>query len=338
MFLKFISRITKKLLNKVYYCKNEGNNKDFSITDVNKIDNNFGVFDKLITFHIKNNADLLLEKVLCKFQQLSLEPKIGIEIEFCLNNCGNVEEFYLSVIRFCEIKKIQIDNIEPERGENQYEIKFLPYNDIKKLIKDFNDLKSYLLNNFDISFDLIYAYKQPFNSLQTNISLWNNNFNLFAKNNGEENELLFYSISGLLNNTNKFLNFYVKNDFEFIRYDLDINEIIQDAGFIPAPVFLSWGVNNRTASIRIPVPKDLSNLDNYHNIDKIERRIEYRVPSANSDIKSVIYCNLISIYNGIINKQNDYYKNNYNLIKSHYSLKKIQKEQIKISSYSDWIF
>ena len=337
MFQKFILGITKRLRNK-FGPKIDDKNKDFFISDVNKIDRDFGIFDKLITFYIERNVDALLEKILQKFQKLNLQLKIGIEIEFCLKNCDDNDEFFLKVKEFCKANDIQIGNIETERGQNQYEIKFLPYTDVKKLINDFNCLKSYLLNNFYANFDLIYDYKQPFNALQTNISLWNKNDNLFAKNSDEESELLIHSINGLLDNTNKFLNFYVKNDFECVRFDLNINEILQDAGFVPAPVFLSWGVNNRTASVRVPVPKDLSDLHNYHNVDKIERRIEYRVPSANADIKFVLYCNLVSIYDGIINKKNDFKKNNYNIIKSPSFLKKIQKEEIKSSSYSEWIF
>ena len=53
------------------------------------------------------------------------------------------------------------------------------------------------------------------------------------------------------------------------------------------------------ATIRIPTPTDFKNYD---IIDKISRRIEFRVPSSDADIKLCIFGVLSSIYYGIENK------------------------------------
>ena len=311
-------------------------NDEFSIEKLNSFSIK-PIFKKTLTeIYIERNIDYLLQEILNKFKEKNFILKIGVEIEFYLLDKNIIEnDFYDEVKNFCKINNIEIENIEKERGQFQYEIEFKPYIDIAKLINDYALLKSFLLQNFNITFETFPFFNQPFSALQTNVNLVDeNNKNLFAREdkNGEKNEskLLLNSIGGLLFYLNKFLKYYSNDGKDLIRYDLLINKILQKNGFVPAPTFISWGVNNRTSSIRIPVPKDLNDLKKYIENDNNSRRIEFRIASSNADLKFVIFCNLFSILKGINDNILPIEKTSYNVIEKNIGLKNIELEELKI--------
>lgn len=257
--------------------------------------------------YIYNNIDNLFEKVQIFFKNRNYIPNIGIEIEFYLINNAkvNMEEFYKNIYNFSKENNINIYEIEQERGSGQFEIKFKPYQNINKLITDYNNLKTFLLNNFDITFCDFPFKNDSGSALQININLIDKNTqkNLFSRNKDktEESCLLLNSVAGLLKTTNLFLPFYLSKTKNIDRLNENTNIFLYKNGKIPAPTYNSWGINNRTCSIRIPIPKNIYQFDNYFKSDDDNRRIEFRVPSSDADIKFVLYCVLNAVAFGIKN-------------------------------------
>jgi glutamine synthetase len=107
-------------------------------------------------------------------------------------------------------------------------------------------------------------------------------------------------IAGLLKNINNNLLLYINNENCLKRFDLERNKKIRDNKKYPAPTFISWGINNRSASIRIPIPK-VKDISNYMEEDNKNRRIEFRIPSADADIHLILIGILTSLIDGIDN-------------------------------------
>ena len=256
--------------------------------------------------YIQNNIDNLLEKIFSFFTNRNHIPNIGIEIEFyLLDKTTNIETFYKTIYDFSNKNNIYIYEIEQERGNGQFEIKFKPYQNINKLIIDFNVLKNFLLNNFNITFCDLPFKNDCGSALQINLNIIDKNTqkNLFGRNEDktQESKLLLNSVAGLLKTTNLFLPFYLSKTKSMDRFDKFVNMYLYKNGKIPAPTCNSWGINNRTCSIRIPIPKNIYQLNNYFKYDDENRRVEFRVPSSDADLKFVLFCVLSSVAFGISN-------------------------------------
>jgi glutamine synthetase len=259
-----------------------------------------------LVFYIKNNIDFLFEYCLNEFKRLEYTIKIGIEIEFySLEEIQDLGKFYQDIKKFSNINNIYLQNVERERGKNQFEIQLKPYIDLNKLIFDFNNLKNFLINSeYQITFRAVPFYYEVGSALQINVTLNKDDKNLFSRieNDGEkqESELLRNCIAGLIHKTNSFLPLYTKSENCFRRYRKNSCEVFYKNGKIPGPAYNSWGVNNRTCSIRIPTPKNFDNSEEYYLEDDLNRRIEFRVPSSDGDIKLVLYGVLDSMLTGIV--------------------------------------
>lgn len=287
-------------------------------------------------YYIEQNVDYLIGLVKKCFYDNDYSIKIGVEIEFYLTKSKAMEEnfFYDRVINFTEANNIDILGIEKERGIGQFEIQLKPYGDIDKLVTDYNKLKSFLIDDFNANFDDMPFMNDAGSSLQINISLFDkNNNNLFAKDGDCESDILRSAVAGLMKTTNMFLSFYLAKNKSMIRYNRIINNNLYNSGKIPAPTCINWGINNRTCSIRIPVAKNFGDVDKYISESKNNRRIEFRVPSSDSDIKLVLYCVLNSIMFGIKNNLVPMEPTYNNALLDHDKYEKIQIKQYKFSSY-----
>lgn len=316
------------------FCKNA--DKIFTTDCLNTVKNCPNFLYNPFIFYIKNKADFLLDKVLKNFELLEMIPIIGLEIEFYLIDKNiKIESFFEEIYNFSKTKNIEISKIEKERGKNQIEIKTVPYKNIKKLINDFYCLKEFLQKNYNVSFRAQEYLSDAGSALQLNLNFIDKNSNnLFARTINEfgekvESIVLEQAISGILSTTNIFLPCYIKDENCLNRFNFEINNNIYKSGKIPAPTFLAWGVNNRTAVIRIPTPL---NFDNYDYYDNKSRRIEFRVPSADADIKLSTFSLLISSFYGISEKLNPIEKSNFNIITQHKNLKKVEIENTSFLS------
>lgn len=256
---------------------------------------------------IQNYENKIFENLTNVINLLDYKVEIGIELEFYITNNNQ----NLDIVK--ELKKIitDVENIEKERGNNQFEIKTKPYTNINELVNDCEKIKE-TLNSFCAKNNLIINYEAlPFkedcgSALQLNISLLDkNNQNLFARKNINgnlvESDLLLNCIAGLLNNLNNNLLLYINNEKSLERFDLEQNIKIKDLNKYPAPTFVSWGINNRSCAIRVPTPSDIKDFKEYILKDNRHRRIEFRIPSADADLKLVLIGVLTSILDGLKN-------------------------------------
>ncbi|MBO4956725.1 MAG: hypothetical protein J6C50_02725 [Rickettsiales bacterium] len=289
-------------------------------------------------FYIQNNIDSILDLSKTFFLNKNYIVYIGIEIEFYLPHIiTKTEELYNKIYNFSTKQNINIYDIERERGQNQFEIKFKPYSDVNKLINDFNNIKQFLINEFNAIFNDMPFKNDSGSALQINISIADKttNKNLFSRNKDktQESKLLLNSVAGLLQTTNLFLPFYLSKNKNTTRLEELTNKILYSNGKIPAPTYISWGINNRTCAIRIPIPKNIYNEDNYFTDDDKNRRIEFRVPSADSDIKYLIYCILNSIAFGITNNLIPIDSTYNNVLLNHENYEKIELKKYLFEEY-----
>jgi glutamine synthetase len=221
-----------------------------------------------------------LEKVLRKFAKLGLKPILGVELEFYI--LGSISHDILSAIS--HESNLAIEN---EKGNCQYEVASQTFSDPLLVIDFINTTKAKLLSsakkyNFEISFD---PKPYPFDhgsGMHIHLSLIDkNNENIFNQYDKVDlNSLMLNSIGGVLALLNRSLYMIItENENEFNR--LHLSEM--------APSRISWGKNNRTTAIRIP---------DSHPLNR-NRRIEFRVPSSQSDITNCIIFLLTSVIYGI---------------------------------------
>ncbi|MDR0423437.1 MAG: hypothetical protein LBH46_02495, partial [Rickettsiales bacterium] len=275
-------------------------NNNFQITK-ERLDN-FYIKSPLFEF-IKKNKIEIFNNLLKIMDEYDFKLKIGIEIEFYAIN--------------------QPPNSIKEMGNGQYEIQMLPYKDLNELVRDFNKIKE-----SDADFSAKPHENDCPSALQINLSLERDGKNLFARGE-DENSLILNCIAGLLKNINNNLLLYIKDEKCLNRYNIDFNKKIHSMGKYPAPTFISWGINNRTAAIRIPTPKDFKN---YKKIDELERRIEFRVPSSDADIYLVLIGVISSIIEGIENNLEPIDKTSFNILEKNENLTLIETDINKLNS------
>lgn len=261
------------------------------------------IYTSSILFNlIKSNKEEIFENLVRTFHDENYVVKIGIELEFyVMQNPNRVSIIY-------ELKKILtgIENIEKEMGKNQVEIKMKPYTDLRKLVLDYqNNLMA--IDNFARENSVVFDFSATpvendcGSALQINISIVDSDDNnLFAKMGDKESDLMLNCVAGILNNINNNLLLFIKSEKCLERYSLTRNKKLRDDKKYPAPTFVSWGVNNRTAAIRIPTPNKID-IKNYVEENNKNRRIEFRVPSSEADINLVLIGVLSMIYDGVKN-------------------------------------
>ncbi len=267
---------------------------------------------------IYQNRVLLLEKFLTEFKDNILaEPCFGVEIEFYLLNqdLSIIEdqariEDYLS-----RLAKILSDfslfkEVQKEQGRGQIEIKTEKTHNLIELGRQLEKMKL-VAKDFALEQNLaISLASQPFlndcgSALQLNFSLYNlfdslkvnyDNYNLYSRSKNHKNQILLYSIAGILKLLNSMMIFCASKPDDYLRFDKKINQDLFQKGKYSAPINISWGINNRTTAIRIP--EIISDLKHQQS------RLEFRVPTADSDIYVNMLCLLIAVEYGIKNHLN----------------------------------
>lgn len=288
----------------------------------------------LLFIIIQNHKNKIFENLINVINLLDYKVEIGIELEFYITNNNQ----NLDIVK--ELKKIiiNVENIEEERGNNQFEIKTKPYTNIIQLVNDYEKIKE-TLNSFCAKNNLIINYEAlPFkedcgSALQLNISLLDkNNQNLFARKNLNgnlvESDLLLSCIAGLLDNLNNNLLLYINNEKSLNRFDLEQNIKIKNLNKYPAPTFVSWGINNRSCAIRVPTPSDIKDFKEYILKDNRHRRIEFRIPSADADLKLVLIGILTSILDGLENNLIPIEKTSFDVLVNNEGLEIIETDYL----------
>jgi glutamine synthetase len=247
-----------------------------------------------------------LKNIISDFSAVNFIPKIGIELEFYLLNQDNsplqnpnqLNQFIEELSAESLAQNINLLKIEKEQGVSQIEAKTVPYSDILSLCSDiflFKKITKKLAKRFSLkaNFEAQIFKDDCGSALQINLSLADekNNY-LFAKNESAESLIMLHSIGGILASISDLIIFCAPKKKDYLRSDQKFNQELFKKGKFTAPVNICWGYNNRTALVRIPSNKDF------------ERRIEFRLASANADIYLIILSLLKAVKYGIENKIN----------------------------------
>ncbi|QOD38187.1 type I glutamate--ammonia ligase [Candidatus Wolbachia massiliensis] len=213
----------------------------------------------------------------------SCNANFGIELEFYIEGIEK-ENLFLSSI---ENKIVPFGfSCEKESFLHQYEIKSGCYKDSNDLIKHFELAKELLTETAqklggNISFKAKPYLDRAGSALNVHVNLVDsNNGNLFYCYEQKYSGYLIHSIGGLCAMMKKHMLFFAPNDDSYLRFQHpDIH----------TPTTVSWGVNNRTAAIRIP------------NCSS-KCRLEHRVPGADCNLEKVLIAIIEGMAFGIENK------------------------------------
>lgn len=215
------------------------------------------------------------------FLSHKLKAKIGAELEFYLLHKDEDEETVLDLI--CQ----KCDRVDKERGWHQHEC-VLEYTDnLNNLAAQLDDLKGHISVSARQHGIKAEFSPKPFegeygSALHLHLTLHDEyGVNIFSRLTYDDNVYLQQVIAGMLAVTSEATYLLSKDDRDFNRFI--------DTEFM-APTHISWGGNNRTTTVRIP------------DSQPINRRIEYRLPHANSNPQMAVIIILLSALYGLDDK------------------------------------
>ena len=263
----------------------------------------------------------VLNSILSRFKNLGLRPVIAPEMEFYLidkqlqknghpqmplipgtnrryeevqllnlSEMDDFEEFFELVEKSAISLGIPAETAIKECAPGQFEINLLHHDDAL-LMADQAFLMKRLIKNCARKFNLNATFMaKPFseeagNGMHAHLSIIDKDGkNIFKVNKSKQPQGVFASaIAGLLKNAPDFLSFYAPHSNSYRR-------LVHNADH--APTTLSWGNENRTALVRLPEASNNAT------------RLEFRLPSADSNPYLVFASILASVLNGIENEFN----------------------------------
>ena len=263
----------------------------------------------------------VLNSILSRFKNLGLKPVIAPEMEFYLidkqlqknghpqmplipgtnrryeevqllnlSEMDDFEEFFELVEKSAISLGIPAETAIKECAPGQFEINLLHHDDAL-LMADQAFLMKRLIKNCARKFNLNATFMaKPFseeagNGMHAHLSIIDKDGkNIFKVNKNKQPQGVFASaIAGLLKNAPDFLSFYAPHSNSYRR-------LVHNADH--APTTLSWGNENRTALVRLPEASNNAT------------RLEFRLPSADSNPYLVFASILASVLNGIENEFN----------------------------------
>ena len=263
----------------------------------------------------------VLNSILSRFKNLGLRPVIAPEMEFYLidkqlqknghpqmplipgtnrryeevqllnlSEMDDFEEFFELVEKSAISLGIPAETAIKECAPGQFEINLLHHDDAL-LMADQAFLMKRLIKNCARKFNLNATFMaKPFseeagNGMHAHLSIIDKDGkNIFKVNENKQPQGVFASaIAGLLKNAPDFLSFYAPHSNSYRR-------LVHNADH--APTTLSWGNENRTALVRLPEASNNAT------------RLEFRLPSADSNPYLVFASILASVLNGIENEFN----------------------------------
>ncbi len=247
----------------------------------------------------------VLASVVDRFAELGLKPVVALEIEFHLfkkdkdphqqiqNSHSEVyslrelerhRDLLDEIESVCKIQAIPSDTIIAEAGANQFEINLQHIDDARQACEHAVLLKR-IIKSLANRHGMIASFMaKPFandagNGMHTNISLADEyGKNAFAGENGEP--LLKYALAGLLETMVESTLLFAPHANSYRRFQPGAH----------APTMVSWGIDNRNMSIRLPKNANES------------MRIEHRVAGADANPFLVLAGILAAMHHGISHK------------------------------------
>jgi glutamine synthetase len=241
--------------------------------------------------------------------ELNLRLKIATELEFYVTKTldDKLENAFIAKLVYNLTKNnLKIWEVGKEVAPAQYEVALQP-DEVNNAIADYKTLKSTISKTAsEYDCEAIFEAKPyknlPGCGLHIHIGIYDLDGNALLNRVGEfanrtgESETMLNAIGGLCETMIKNFSKFAPNEKSYDRFNARRNEISSEvnpmAAHNGAPVNVSWGGNNRTTAIRIPVSTSNENM----------RHIEHRVAGADAVIEDVVEAILEGIYTGIKNK------------------------------------
>ena len=205
---------------------------------------------------------------------------------FGIDAVNDFDPFFEDVYDHCEAMGLDIDTLSHETGAAQMEINFnhgdaLALADQVLIFK--RTVRQTALNhNIHATFMAKPIQYQPGSSMHLHCSVLNeaDQSNIFSQPDGAESEMFRYALGGLQR--------YLAGGMAIMAPY--VNSYRRLATTYNAPTNLAWGYDNRTVGLRVPLGDDNN------------RRIENRIPGADTNPYLCIALTLASIYLGIEQK------------------------------------
>ena len=269
----------------------------------------------------KKNYKSILAKLEDEFySKYSLFVITAAELEFYLsdNNKDSHTKITEEIYSECHNSEIPIEKIIKEQGENQFEVIFPTFRYATETAKAIIRAREIITEIASKYSEQAYLDSKPFNNrpasgLHIHISIHNDELkNAFAKaRDDEETDYMIYSANGLCALMSESMIFFAPDKDDYTRYSIDEENLVNAT----EPLYVCWGGNNRSTSIRIPSS----------TINPNERNIEHRVPCPNSDPYKVLAAIIVGIDYGIDNKITEYPKIFGNAFDKQYKLTPLPK-------------
>ena len=218
-----------------------------------------------------------------------LYPVTASEIEFYLIGAQDskvLPTFWEDVLNACAQAGIALFNTGNEEGLEQYEVSLKPHSDPLKTVQDTLALKIILgeaAEDHSMKADFL---AKPFadrsgSGLHIHVHLADDaGKNVFYKDDSTMSDMLKHSIGGLLEWLPDCMAVFAPHAESYIRFITGGN----------APTTVSWGANNRTVAVRLPMAAH----ENKH--------IEHRVSGADADPAAVMAVILAATHYGLTHK------------------------------------
>lgn len=222
--------------------------------------------------------------------QPPISPKTGKREEstqcHSMTNLDDFSGFLLDVDKYCQLQGVPADTAVSEYAPGQFEIN-LRHGENPLLACDHAMMLKRIIHQVAEEHDMLATFMaKPYddkagNGLHIHASLVDDKGNnLFADDEAETNPLLLNAVAGLLQTMQQSTALLCPNINSYRRLQPNLY----------VPMFVNWGIDNRTVAIRIPAGGASS------------RRIEHRVAGADANPYIAMATVLYAMYEGIAKK------------------------------------
>lgn len=228
-------------------------------------------------------VDKLAARLFCDYR---LIPVWGCELEwYCLSplNPDHITTLHQSVTEYVAAQGVIIESIVTEKGQGQYETAFPATRDVQRLCRNISFFRKILQESaLTYGIEASFAAK-PFaddygSALQAHIHLEDTDGKrVFVKQDELLSDSLKYSVGGLLEVMAASMPVFAPFPESYARFVRGWD----------APTTISWGGNNRTTAIRLPLKTGK------------ECHIEHRVAGADAEFAEILMMLLVGILHGL---------------------------------------
>lgn len=229
----------------------------------------------------------LASHALTRLASYGFSPVFGAEIECYVHLASreveHINAFFSPVLEQAREGGLKLLRIEEEKGPMQFELVLGLFDHAPACAAAVTALRDIVLRQGEaLSVPVSFAAKTdasaPGSGLHFHLNLMHGGENAFHKTDEYISDALYYSLGGMCAVTPHIMPFLCPADVGYARYH-DKDHVARTA---------SWGSNNRSCAIRIPYTPAWE-----------DKRIEWRIPSADADPQKVLALMLHAVACGI---------------------------------------